>query len=300
MGVTSAIVANRAANLGQKLYDRFNIHLTPVQMAIDGVRVDTVKFQSTIDIDDVVKSAKAHPHILGTSAAEFVPMLSQLQRSHSEIFVVVTAKRTIGTYDAALAAARTMQAMGAARGSSIHVIDSGSLDLGTGLVTLFVAGALKEGHHGRELVAAAEAVGRAGKFTFSPRSLDYIVRSGRASFLQAQAAELFNRRAMLGFVNGEAQKLGTISKSGDVVAAITDDLIKHVGRGKAVWCGVMHAAAESEAARLEASLRSAFDVRLSLTREVSAGVYMSVGAGAVGAFVTPCDSMAWPVSPDVT
>jgi DegV family protein with EDD domain len=295
----AVIVGNLGSNLDRRVYDRFGVKVTPVHMSVDGTLIDTRTFHSTAEIDKVIRGAKKHPHILGTSAAEFIPLFNELQRQYDEIIVVCTSKRTIGTYDAALAADRALRSMAAKR-AEVRVIDSGSLDLGVGLVTLYVAGALAAGHTGRELVSSAEAVGRAGRFVFTPLSLEYLVRSGRASFLTAQAAELFNRRPLLGFVNGETQKLGTISKNADAPALITDDLVRNIGGKQSVWAGVMHGGAPAEAERLADRLREAFDVRLLVIREISAGVYMSVGQGAVGAFVTPCASMTWPVSVDLT
>ena len=291
----SVIVGNLGSNLDQRWYDRFGIKVTPVHMSVDGKLFDTRTFHSTAEIDTVIRSAKKHPHILGTSAAEFIPMFNELQHDYDEIFVVCTSRRTIGTYEAAIAADRTLRTM-AVKHAEVRVIDSGTLDLGVGLVTLYVAGALAAGHRGREVAESAEAFGRAGKFTFAPLSLEYLVRSGRAGFLAAQAAELFNRRPLLGFIDGENHRLGTVSKSSDVTTAITTDLIEQFGAGSAVWCGVMHGANPTDAERLARKLRVAFDVRLLVIREISAGPYMSVGQGAVGAFVTPCSAMAWPVS----
>jgi DegV family protein with EDD domain len=289
----SVIVGNLGSNLEPRWYDRFGIKVTPVHMSVDGKLIDTRTFQSTAEIDTVIRSAKKHPHILGTSAAEFMPLLSELQRHYDEIVVVCTSRRTIGTYEAAIAADRTLRTMTTKR-AEVRVIDSGTLDLGVGLVTLYVAQAVAAGHRGRELVESAEAVGSAGRFTFAPLSLEYLVRSGRASFLAAQAAELFNRRPLLGMVNGETHKLGTISKSADATAAIADDLVEQFGAGSPVWCGVMHGGNPTEAQRLAHKLRVVFNVRLQIVREISAGPYMSVGQGAVGAYVTPCSAMAWP------
>ncbi len=133
----SVIVGNLGSNLEPRWYDRFGIKVTPVHVSVDGKLIDTRTFRSTAEIDTVIRSAKKHPHILGTSAAEFIPLFNELQRHYDEI-----------------------------------------------------AGALAAGHRGRELAESAEAVGSAGRFTFAPLSLEYLVRSGRASFLAVVSTTL--------------------------------------------------------------------------------------------------------------
>jgi DegV family protein with EDD domain len=262
-------------------------------MVVDGQSYDTKTLRSTSEIDALIGRAKKFPHILGTSAAEYVMAFNVLRQNYDEILAIVTARNTIGTYDAALAAARSLKAAG--KETNIHVIDSSTLDLGVGLVVLFVHASAKAGHHGVELVKAAETLGKAGRFIYAPQSLDYLVKGGRASFLAAQAAELFNRRVLLGHIDGESQKVGTFSKSQDVVTVIADNLVDNIGKGEPVWAAVMHGDNPAEAQRLAERLRRSFDVRFLLTREISAGVYMNVGKGAVGAYVTPVRNLPWQV-----
>lgn len=289
----TVVVSNLAANLGVPLFDKLGIVVTPVTMMIDGEAVDTRTFRATADIDTAIAKAKKFPHILGTSAAEYLTILNTLRHSFEEIFVVVTSRNTIGTYEAAQAAGRTLKSVG--KDINVHVIDSGTLDLGVGLVTLFAYASAKAGRHGDAVVKAAEALGKAGRFVYSPASLDYLVKGGRANFLSAQAAELFNRRVLLGHIDGMNQKIGTFNKSQDAVTVIADNLVDNIGRGKKVWAAVMHGGNAPDAARLAERLRASFDVQFLMQREISAGVYLNVGKGAVGAYVTPVDQLPWQV-----
>ncbi|MBC7794476.1 MAG: DegV family EDD domain-containing protein [Clostridia bacterium] len=289
----SVVVSHIGANLGSSLFDRLGVVVTTNTMIIDGKPIDTRTFKSTAAIDTSIANAKEFPHILSTSAGEYVSVFDALRQNYDEIMCVVSSRNSIGGYEAARAASRALKAVG--KETNVHIIDSGSIDLGVGLVVLFTTASVKAGYGGERLVEAAEAFGKSARFVFSPQSLDYLVKGGRANFLAAQAAELLGRRVLLAHFGGTSHKLGTFGARQDPVTAITHDIVGNIGRGKKVWAAVMHGANIADAERLADRLRNVFDVQLLLTREVSPGVYLHGGSGVVGACVMPLDKLPWPL-----
>jgi DegV family protein with EDD domain len=278
------------------VYERYGIVTIPALCVADGVTIDTRTIKSCDDIDKMIAKAERHPIILGTPATEFLVAFTELQRTYDDIIVVATSRRTFQTYDAAISAAKTLKTVRAVKTANVHVVDAGCLDIGVGLITLFVAKALAAGHNPTDVAHAAERFGRKSISILAPPSLDYLIRSGRGSLLAASAAEFFGRRVLIEHVDGTTRRGGTFSKNADVADVLTKGLVDHLGIGAPVWVGIMHGGNPDDAKRLEEKLRSQLNVRECLCRELSVGVYLSMGRGTLGGVVFPCGEMAWPIS----
>ncbi len=283
------VVTNPGSNLSAKQLAHYQVILTPQQIVADGVTYLTKTMSSVEEVDRIVAQSKTHPHVLGTSAAEFVSLFHEVGPHDPEIIVTTTSRKLIGSYDAAIAAARTLQTLPAFRNVQIGVVDTTLVDAGAGYVTMFCAESAKMGKPMREIVDAAKRLGAAGRLFVIPSSLDYLVKGGRASFLRSMAATLLQKLPIIALKDGELKSAGTVSKSANRVEAIANMLTAEVPAGTTVFAGVVQAHHKSEAEELMALLRKRYDVRYSAIQEWSPAVYLNCGPN-FGAFIIPLDA----------
>ena len=264
---------------------------------VDGETHDARHDVTLADVDRWVDGAFEHPYVLGTSAAEFVKCYLDMGAAQgAEICVVMSSRKIIQSYDAACSAARTLA--GKMHASSVAVVDTTMTDLGLGLPVLVAAQAAAAGLSLPEVVAATEAMARAGRFVFVPRTLDNLVRGGRASFLRSWLANVLGVRPLLSFVDGEATLVGKCSTSADPAQVLADWLTKQLPPSGPVWIGIGHGGAPEDAARLDALLRERYRVELAIVREISPTVYLHAGPRSLAAVVFPLGDLPWrPPSP---
>ena len=286
------ILTNPGANLPPETIERYDIALTSSSIVVDGHTHDARDSVSLGDVDRWVESAKEHPFVLGTSAAEFVKCYVDIGVTQgTELCVVMSSRKIIQSYDAACSAARTLAAK--VHGAPVAVVDTTMTDLGLGLPVLLAAEAARAGLPLAQIVAATEAMSAVGRFAFVPRTLDNLVRGGRASFLRSWLANVLGVRPILSFVDGEAGLVGKCSVNADPAQVLVDWLVKKIPEGVPAWIGVCHGGVPEDAARVSALLHARYDVRLAIVREISATVYLHAGPRSLGAVVFPIADLPW-------
>jgi fatty acid-binding protein DegV len=96
------------------------------------------------------------------------------------VVAVVTSRHIIGTYTAAMSASRVLKD----RGLDARIIDSRCTDLGAGLPTLLAAQAARAGMPIDDVVALVESFCAGVSFALVPDTLDWLVKSGKATALK--------------------------------------------------------------------------------------------------------------------
>jgi len=284
------IVTNPGSNLSETVLRRYGIALTPQQIVVDGVSHDTRQGVTLADVDRWVAEAKVHPHTLGTSAAEYVTFFREVADTSREILVVQTSRQIIQSYDASIAASKTLAPMGA-RSLKIEVVDSTVTDVGAGIVTLFAAASAESGADLSQVAQWTRAFAARGRIAIVPESLDYMVKGGRASFARAWLAKLLKLRPLITMEQGEIKVAEKVSTSADRTLAMAEWLEASVGAGRPVYAAVSHGDARAEAAILMHELTRRFDVRARMIREIAPAIYLHTGSGALNAYVAPVDEL---------
>ncbi len=72
------IVTNPGSNLSAALAARFGILLTPQHIVVDGALYDTRADFGLSQVDEWVETATTHPYVLGTSAAAYAALFTNL------------------------------------------------------------------------------------------------------------------------------------------------------------------------------------------------------------------------------
>lgn len=289
------ILTNPGSNVPPDLVARYGVELTPQKIVVDGVEHDTRGEIDFEQIDAWVKTAREHPFVLGTSAAQFTSVFVELAKRDPHIFAVMTSRKVIQTHDSAVAAKRTLEAQAGRGDVEVHVADSGFTDLGAGFAVALAGEAARSGRSMAEAAALVDAYRTSARFTLVADTLEYLVKGGRATSLRAFMANILRVRPLIGMVDGELATQGKISSSGDREEAIAAHMERELGAGRRVWIGVFHGNTPLRASALARSLSSRFRVEYQCIRPLAASIYLHMGPGAVGAVVAPVDALPFEV-----
>ncbi len=288
------IVTNPGSNLPRQALEHYAIEVSPQQIVVDGTTHDTRATIPYATIDRWIRTSPEFPHVVGTTAQEFVAIFSVIGREDPEILTVLTSRKIIKSHAAAVAAVRALKAAAAFKDVDVGVVDSRMTDGATGLFAI-AAGEARRANLGlARTQRLLELLAQRSTMAFVPSTLDNLVRGGRAGWARAQIANLFQLLPIIGFKDGELESLGRVRRSADVVEALIENALRTNARGKAVWVAVIHSDPSDERAlNLLARVRATFDVRYALLRPLASSVYLHVGAAALGLVVVPVNDLPW-------
>lgn len=296
------IVTNPGSNLSAETVAHYDIDLSPQLIVVDGVRHDTRGEISLEDVDAWIQNAKEHPHVLGTAASEFASLFRALAERDSEILAVMTSKKIISSYAAALTAAKQLEEHPRYKHVKIRVVDSGVSDLGTGFLSVLAAEARRAGLGLDAVANLLEVASARVLFCLYLATLENLVKGGRASFLRAWLANVLKVRPMLTFRDGELFAAAKIKTTDDPSEQIALFLSERIGPTGPVWLGVAHGRAEPGALLTAAAVRRRFDASFCCVKPLASSIYLHVGPGGIGAFLLPLDGLPWrpPPTPFLT
>lgn len=292
------IVTNPGSNLSAAAIRHYDLFITPQQIVVDGVYHDTRGAIDLATVDGWVKTAREHPYVLGTSAAEYAELFRKLADDDREILAVMTSRKIIGSHTAAVSAASVLHRLHGYADVQVAVVDTKVTDVGAGLAALLAGEAVRAALPRPRVVRLLEAFADQGRFLFLPETLEYLVKGGRASFVKAAVAKLLDRVPLIAMDDGELRSIATVSRNDDATALLSERLVAEFGEGRRIWCGIAHGDVPARAAALAVELERRFRLEYLTVQPFHPSIYLHAGAGAVGVFVCPVDRLPWdPPSP---
>jgi len=202
-----AVVADSVAALPQEVVDKYNIHIIPVRLTIEGkVYQDTDKdlppeivqrFQKLSQID----TTPWPPEF-------YFQEYEKLSREADNIVHVVCFSQF--TWTISLAKIGAKMAQEAVPGLGVEILDSATATMAQGFVALAAARAAANGKDTNEVVEAANAIKSTVNAIFAFDTLNYLARTGRINKLAAWASSLFKVKPLIGLSQGEAHPLSLV------------------------------------------------------------------------------------------
>ncbi|MEO0460769.1 MAG: DegV family protein [Myxococcota bacterium] len=287
----AAVVTIPGSSLPTALERRFEVTISPGKIVVDGVQHEVKDGIAYEQVLAWVKQAREHPHVLGTSAAEFVSLFQRLARNTDTIIVLLPHRNLIGTHAAATAARDALRGAASTRGVQIHLEEADPSDGALGLLVAFVGTSLEAGQSVAATLSAARKFDADGTFILHVQTLDFLVKIRRASFLKSAVANALGRRPLLSTRNGTIESIGTVSTSANIPKTLVDKAVERLGPKRTVWAAITHADALARAEAVEKRLREVYDVRFSYVQSTAAALFLGVGPGAVGLYVRPIDGL---------
>lgn len=275
-----AILTDSTAYLPPDVMARHRITAVPLTVVLDGRAWEE---GSEVSARGVAQALQKRGPV--TTSRPSPEMFEEAYRSAAEagatgIVSLHLSAEFSGTYDAALAAARSAPV-------PVRVLDTGMVAMALGFCALAAAETAASGGTLDEAVAAAEK--RAGNTSayFYVDTLDYLRRGGRIGAAQALLGSALSVKPLLELDEGRiglSEKVRTTSKA---LARLEDLAVERAGVAE-VDIAVHHLAAVERAERLAARLSERVPrLRHLHLSEVGAVIGAHTGPGLLGAVVSP-------------
>jgi DegV family protein with EDD domain len=186
-----AVICDSACDLPDAVLDRHGVAMVPLQLLFgDEVYLDRVQM-SAAEFYRRLRSGGAHPTTSQPSPAQFTEAFEHARATASEVVAILLSSALSGTYANAEAARRSFA------GGGIHLVDSRSVSFGVGLLALRAAELAEAGWGAAAIVRELERVrGQSGMF-FTVDTLEYLLRSGRVSRMQAWLGGMLKMKPIL-------------------------------------------------------------------------------------------------------
>ena len=193
------IVVDSTADMQQEVAQRVSIVRLTVRFGekeyISGVDIDGKKFyEMLIESDVLPTTSQAAPYA-------FAEKFEQALADGSEVVCLTCASKLSGTHQSALIAAQEYP-------GKVHVVDSGTIAIGLGILTEYALKLVDSGMDAREIVRKLERKRDDIRLLALVDTLEYLKKGGRISAATAMAGSLLNIKPVLTIDAGEIRVLG--------------------------------------------------------------------------------------------
>ena len=161
---------------------------------IDGVTIDHQTFYKKLISGDTLPSTSQ------ASPAGFEEKYQQIRSAGNSAVVITVASKVSGTYQSAVIAADGYE--------NIHIVDSGSVAIGSGILTQLALQLVEAGLDAAQIADRLEEEKKKLRVVAVVDTLEYLKRGGRISKTVAFAGGLLNVKPLLGITDGEILILG--------------------------------------------------------------------------------------------
>ncbi len=190
------ISTSSAADIPEEIIKKYNIAILPVTIETqEGCFRDSIDIDADGLIDYMVGEGKeVHMNELETSEFESF-FAEQLQYANNIIHISVSSRVQANSYIAAEEAARTFD--------NVHVVDTGQISTGQGLIAMEAGRMASEGMGKDEILKRVAELKQEILTTFVVDNMDLLARTKKVSPAAARFTKAFMIRSVLGFRHGK-------------------------------------------------------------------------------------------------
>lgn len=245
------IVADSTCDIPEELVKRYNIAIIPTYINIGD--------ESLIDGQDFTREEffqklphySHHPKTAAPAPGVFAETYDRLLAEGATVIFSFHVSSKLSAFSNSARLGADMS------DATVHVIDSLSVSMGLGLLTLFAAESAENGMTSAEILAGIEQRIPKTHMYFAVDILDYLKRGGRISWGQAQLGSLLRIKPILGTKNGEIKPLEKVRTRKKVLPKLVDMTTSY---GELETLAVMYAEDDpSRAKELQSQLSSVGD-----------------------------------------
>lgn len=273
-----AITVDSGLDLPSALREKYGITQIPVHVNWRGRQY---RDKVDLEVDDLFaqgEGSKDFPTTSQPSPGEFAAVFRELAKEAETIVSWHIASALSGTWASAQEGAKMVA-------KDIHVIDTRSVSMGGGLQALGAAKVLHDGGSLEQALAMGLAIRDKIQVRVVLDTLDYVLRGGRISRLEATVGSLLQIKPMLSIQNGVMSSAGrTRSRKRSLellLNTVTAACSKPEGRGFVAAVG--HACASGDIEYILAHLRRELPLATVIPYQVGIGIGAHGGPGVLGA-----------------
>jgi len=276
-----AIVTDSTSSLTQAMGQERGIHVMPISVAFG-----TQTYRDGIDLDAdlfyrLLRDSKRLPTTSQPTAADFVQTYSSLSEQVEAIVSIHISHKMSATFDSALLAATQLPHV------PIHVIDSHSVSMGLGLMSIAAARAAAAGEDAATVVRLVEELIPKMNLIFTVETLEYLRKGGRIGGATALVGFALSIKPVLYVKDGRIEPLEKPRTRGRAIERVVNLVAEQAGSPDVMHAVVLHCAAPDAARNLAAQLATRYECKELLTVEAGPIIGTHAGPGTLGvAFYT--------------
>jgi DegV family protein with EDD domain len=267
--VTTAVVTDSTTSLAPGVLERPDVRMVPLtfHFGADETYTDKVDM-SNEEFYERLRDSDVFPTTAQPAPGAFVETYEALS-DYDDILVLTLSSKFSGTYDSAVQAAGMVD-------RPVHVLDTKSAEMGSGLILLEALRCIDEGGDFDEVRHAAERAIGGTRVLFAVGTLEYLAKSGRIGRAQRLLGTALDVRPVLQVAEGEIIPLKRTRGRKRQMAAIVEDVKPAADAGRPLYFG--HIAAPE----LLSELAERLGVEEKFVAEIGGVVGSHVGLGAYG------------------
>jgi len=267
--VTTAVVTDSTTSLAPGVLERPDVRVVPLTFHFGEVETYTDKLDmSNEEFYERLRDSDVFPTTAQPAPGAFVETYEVLS-DYDDILVLTLSSKFSGTYESALQAAGMVE-------RPVHVLDTRSAEMGSGLILLEALRCIDEGGDFDEVRRAAEMAIGGANVLFAVGTLEYLAKSGRIGRAQRLLGTALDVRPVLKVADGEIVPFKRTRGRKRQVASIVEEVRPAAEAGRTLYFG--HIAAPE----LLSELAERLGVEVKLVAEIGGVVGSHVGLGAYG------------------
>jgi len=267
--VTTAIVTDSTTSLAPGVLERPDVRVVPLTFHFGADETYTDKMDmSSEEFYERLRDSDVFPTTAQPAPGAFVDAYEALS-DYDEILVLTLSSKFSGTYDSALQAAGMVD-------RPIHVLDTKSAEMGSGLILLEALRCIDDGGDFGEIRRAVKRAIGGANMLFAVGTLEYLAKSGRIGRAQRLLGTALDVRPVLKVAGGEIVPFKRTRGRARQMAAIVEEVRPAVVAGHTLYFGHIGAP------ELLSELAERLGVEEKLVAEIGGVVGSHVGLGAYG------------------
>ena len=273
------VVTDSGADIPKEMAQELGIRIVPLTIHFgdeerrDGVDLSQEEFYRRLRAGEMSRTTQPAP-------ADFEAAYRGLAEEGAEAIISChLSSKLSGTFQSAALAAQAVDV-------PVHVVDTRSASLGTGLVAIEAARLAREGADVKVILARAHSIIAQQRVLFMVDTLEYLQRNGRIGKAQAFVGGLLNVKPILTLDDGVVAPLERARGRNKAVARLLERLSETAG-GVPLRVAVVHGDAPAEAAALAEQIRSRVRVAEMITAVLGPTIGTHAGPGTLGIVYYP-------------
>lgn len=188
-----AVVVDSACDLPLDVLEKDFVHMVPVKVLFgEETYIDKIALKPST----FYELLRSRPDVIGTTSqpapADFQKVFTFLGDHYEHVVYIALSGGLSGTIKSAYSALERLR-----RKDSVHIVDSKSVTIGSGLIARRVIEAVEQGMNIEALLEFAESLIRRTRLLITIPSLSALLRSGRLSRAKGAVAGLLKLRPLL-------------------------------------------------------------------------------------------------------
>ena len=270
-----AIVTDGTCSLSPARGEELGIHIAPIY-----VTFGDKTYRAGIDLNDaefykLLAASKKLPTTAQPTVDDFVNIYNKLADEVDEIITIVISHHMSATIQSAEMANEQFNKI------PVHIVNSESVSLGLGMISLAAARAAGQGQDAQSILKLVDDIKKRLNVIFTVKTLEYLHKGGRIGGGTAFLGSALDIKPILYLSNGRIEPLEKQRTRNRSLSRLIELMKEKVG-DQPVHVAILHGNIPDEAQQFEHSIRDQFNCIEMITSDMGPVIGVHAGPGTLG------------------